>query len=50
MRDTADRSPATPADPPPDWTFLSNHAHVLVCVPQDPTVRVTDIARRVGIG
>ena len=34
----------------PDWTFLSNHSHVLVCVAQDPEVRVADIARRVGIG
>lgn len=34
----------------PDWTFLSNHSHVVVCVAQDPAVRVTDIARRVGIG
>jgi hypothetical protein len=38
------------AVPAPDWTFLSNHAHVLVCVVQDPGVRVTEVARRVGIG
>jgi hypothetical protein len=31
------------------WTFLSNHAHVLVCIAQDRTVRVRDIALRVGI-
>lgn len=31
------------------WTFLSNHAHVLVCVGRDPTARVRDIALRVGI-
>ena len=37
-------------DDAPDWTFLSNHSHVLVCVAQDPEVRVADIARRVGIG
>ncbi len=37
-------------DETPDWTFLSNHSHVLVCVAQDPEVRVADIARRVGIG
>ncbi len=34
----------------PRWTFLSNHSHVLVCVAQDPEVRVAEIARRVGIG
>ena len=31
------------------WTFLSNHAHVLICVIDDPGVRVRDIAGRVGI-
>ena len=32
-----------------DWTFLSNHGHVLVAVAQDPEARVVDIAARVGI-
>lgn len=31
------------------WTFLSNHGHVLMCIAQDPQVRVRDIAERVGI-
>ena len=31
------------------WTFLSNHAHVLVAVAQDPTVRIRDLATRIGI-
>lgn len=31
------------------WTFLSNHAHVLVCVAEQPDVRIRDIATRVGI-
>lgn len=39
-----------PADAPPTWTFLTNHGHVLVCVAQDPEVRLSEIARRVGIG
>lgn len=34
----------------PDWTFLTNHAHVLLCITQDPQVRLTDVARMVGIG
>ncbi len=34
----------------PRWTFLSNHSHVLVCIAQDPELRVAEIARRVGIG
>lgn len=31
------------------WTFLSNHAHVVVCLSHDPNLRVRDIARLVGI-
>jgi MarR family len=31
------------------WTFLTNHAHVLVCIARDPDVRLRDIAERVGI-
>ncbi|WP_104177996.1 MarR family transcriptional regulator [Cryobacterium sp. Y50] len=32
-----------------DWTFLTNHAHVLLCVFQDPSMRLRDIAVEVGI-
>ncbi|NHC44525.1 MarR family transcriptional regulator [Motilibacter sp. K478] len=32
-----------------EWTFLSNHGHVLVAIAQDPEARVVDIAERVGI-
>lgn len=31
------------------WTFLTNHAHVLLCLAVDPELRVRDIATRVGI-
>jgi DNA-binding MarR family transcriptional regulator len=31
------------------WTFLSNHGHVLICLAQDPTARLRDVAQRVGI-
>ena len=31
------------------WTFLSNHAHVMICLAQDPSLRMRDIAERVGI-
>ena len=31
------------------WTFLSNHAHVLVCIARNPNSRVRDIAEAVGI-
>jgi uncharacterized membrane protein len=33
----------------PRWDFLTNHAHVLVCVNDDPGVRLRDIASTVGI-
>lgn len=31
------------------WTFLTNHAHALVCIARDPTVRIQDIADSVGV-
>lgn len=31
------------------WTFLTNHAHVLVCIAEEPDIRGRDIATRVGI-
>jgi hypothetical protein len=43
----------TPAhhEPPAEraWTFLTNHAHVLLVVRRDPHVRLRDIADAVGI-
>ncbi len=32
-----------------DWTFLSNHAHVLVCLARNSEARLRDIALDVGI-
>ena len=34
---------------PGTWTFLTNHAHVLVAVAADPDARLREIASRVGI-
>ncbi len=34
---------------PGEWTFLTNHAHVLLVVAADPQARLRDIAERVGI-
>lgn len=34
----------------PSWTFLTNHAHVLLCIAQNSEVRLAEIARLVGIG
>ena len=31
------------------WTFLSNHAHVLLCLARDPGVRLRDVAAEAGI-
>jgi predicted ArsR family transcriptional regulator len=33
----------------PGWTFLTNHAQVLVCVAHDPGIRLREIGERVGI-
>jgi len=33
----------------PDWTFFTNHAHVLFCISLDPEIRLRDVADRVGI-
>ncbi len=35
--------------PLPTWTFLTNHAQVLICIAHDPGVRLRDIGERVGI-
>jgi DNA-binding transcriptional ArsR family regulator len=49
------RAPAPPrlANPPTGrlapWTFLTNHAHVLICVAREPEVRIRDLASAVGI-
>ena len=32
-----------------NWTFFTNHAHILFCISQDPNVRLRDAAQRVGI-
>jgi DNA-binding IclR family transcriptional regulator len=49
----ASKSPRKPR-PAPDasrhgWTFLSNHAHVLLLIAKDPEVLLRDVAGRVGI-
>jgi hypothetical protein len=33
----------------PDWTFLTNHAHVLLALARDPQCRLRDVAALVGI-
>jgi hypothetical protein len=43
----ADKS--NPGEPTSSWTFLSNHAQVLICVAAEPEVRMRDVAVRVDI-
>jgi DNA-binding MarR family transcriptional regulator len=31
------------------WTFLTNHSHVLLCLAADDSLRVRDLADKVGI-
>ena len=37
------------ADQPKSWTFLTNHAQVLLCLADTPDIRLRDVAERVGI-
>jgi predicted transcriptional regulator len=32
------------------WFVLTNHGNVLLCIAREPTVRISEIATRVGIG
>jgi DNA-binding MarR family transcriptional regulator len=43
------RTHAAPADERPGWTFLSNHAHVLLLIAREPEIRLRDVATQVGI-
>lgn len=39
----------TPEPELPPWTFLTNHAHVIIALSRDPNLRQKDIAYHVGI-
>ncbi len=45
---SSEQSSAAGSGPAP-WTFLSNHAHVLLCLAREPEILLSDVARRVGI-
>jgi DNA-binding IclR family transcriptional regulator len=36
-------------DEPKTWTFLTNHAQVLLCLAESPDTRLRDVAAHVGI-
>ena len=38
-----------PQDRTPSWSFLTNHAQVLLCIAHDPGVRLREIGEAVGI-
>src|SRR5215218_9475165 len=38
-----------PRDHMPTWSFLTNHAQVLICIAHDPGVRLREIGETVGI-
>jgi uncharacterized membrane protein len=42
-------SPAMPSARNRNWTFLTNHAAVLVCIDRNPGVRIDDVATQIGI-
>jgi predicted transcriptional regulator len=48
-RQATTTTPAVPAESEPSWTFLTNHAHVLLCIAREPEVRMRDVAESVGI-
>ena len=33
----------------PSWTFLTNHAHVIILLSAEPELRMRDLADRIGI-
>ncbi len=39
----------TTIPPMPEWSFLTNHARVLLCIARDPGVRLREIASTLGI-
>lgn len=45
----ADAVLADPQLAVPTWTFLTNHAHVLLAISRNPDLRQRDIAHTVGI-
>ena len=33
----------------PDWTLFSHHAHVLICLAENPRLRLREVAERIGV-
>jgi DNA-binding transcriptional regulator PaaX len=43
-------SSGEPAADGSNWLVLTNYGNVLLCVARDPTIRISELADRVGIG
>jgi hypothetical protein len=43
------KHPAESGRPQHHWTFLTNHAHVLICLARNPTLRMRDLSQLIGI-
>ena len=39
----------TPSDQKKSWTFLTNHARVLILIACSPSIRMRDVAQEIGI-
>jgi DNA-binding MarR family transcriptional regulator len=39
----------TSVETPLSWTFLTRHAQVLLCIADDPGIRLREIGERVGV-
>lgn len=49
MKTTKKNAPPAKKAKQPIWTFLSNHAHVLIALNKDSDARLRDVAESVGI-
>jgi DNA-binding MarR family transcriptional regulator len=49
LRETQYMTSTSSVRPRHEWHFLTNHTQVLLCVAQNPDIRVRDVAVRVGI-
>jgi DNA-binding Lrp family transcriptional regulator len=38
-----------PTEATPTWSFLTNHARVLLCIAEDPGLRLREIGDRIGV-
>ena len=49
LKATVRTEPASERHPAREWTLISNHGAVLLCLAENPDIRMRDVADRVGI-